>query len=434
MKNGFWHEPDGDGAAPPLHLSGRQALGVALGFLLAYYLLGLAGLALQSAQTGVTPLWPAAGAAFALSFWFGTRYALLILPAMLALALSVGLPWSVALIAALGSVLEVAVPVLLLRRLGLDPALSNVRDTLLFVLAAAVLGPLFSATLGTYAMWQLAGAEIRLANVWLLWWLGNSLGMLVVGGLGLVLPFWRRDLQRPAAVAELGLGLVLVGLVVTASGLDADQVQSALLMYLLVPAFLCLALRQGQLGVLGAGLVAMATLLAVSGRMSEVVRDQADLGLLFLDIMLLWLTVFTGMAVSAAFHERAARERLSWLAGHDPLTRLSNRHAFLGRLARAVASAHRHGFEHALIYLDLDNFKTVNDTEGHAAGDRLLAELGAVLLGEVRGRDTVARLGGDEFAVLLEHCPRARSWRTALPRQPGVCRYASACHRPVPPR
>ena len=91
-------------------------------------------------------------------------------------------------------------------------------------------------------------------------------------------------------------------------------------------------------------------------------------------------------------------------AAHDALTGLINRREFEGRLERAVASAKRYGLQHALCYFDLDQFKLVNDTAGHAAGDALLKHVRGLLSGKFRERDTLARLGGDEFALLLENC------------------------------
>jgi diguanylate cyclase (GGDEF)-like protein/PAS domain S-box-containing protein len=99
---------------------------------------------------------------------------------------------------------------------------------------------------------------------------------------------------------------------------------------------------------------------------------------------------------------KQVEERLSYAANHDPLTRLPNRTLFLERLTRAVARAHRNHSLVALLFIDLDKFKQVNDTLGHLAGDMLLQQVSERLTGAVRQGDTVARLGGDEFTVILE--------------------------------
>ena len=100
---------------------------------------------------------------------------------------------------------------------------------------------------------------------------------------------------------------------------------------------------------------------------------------------------------------RDAQEQIQYLAFHDALTGLCNRAEFERRLVNAIKSA-RADNQHAMFYLDLDQFKIVNDTCGHVAGDELLKQIALLLKGPVRGRDTLARLGGDEFGVLLEHC------------------------------
>jgi len=100
---------------------------------------------------------------------------------------------------------------------------------------------------------------------------------------------------------------------------------------------------------------------------------------------------------------RAQREQLSWSASHDALTQLVNRHEFDRRLGQACASRRR-GEMNCLLVLDLDGFKQVNDSEGHAAGDAMLKDVAELLTQTVRDSDTVARLGGDEFAVLLHGC------------------------------
>ncbi len=102
---------------------------------------------------------------------------------------------------------------------------------------------------------------------------------------------------------------------------------------------------------------------------------------------------------------RRAESAIQHLAFHDVLTGLVNRSEFERRLNRALVTAKRDNIRHALLFLDLDQFKVVNDTCGHAAGDELLKQVAIILHEQVRGRDTLARLGGDEFAVLLENCP-----------------------------
>ncbi|MBS1213408.1 MAG: hypothetical protein H6R26_2025, partial [Proteobacteria bacterium] len=95
---------------------------------------------------------------------------------------------------------------------------------------------------------------------------------------------------------------------------------------------------------------------------------------------------------------------ISYQATHDPLTGLLNRAVFEKRLLASIESSRQKRAEHVLCYVDLDQFKQLNDACGHAAGDQLLRQVGGALARCARSRDTLARMGGDEFAVLLEHC------------------------------
>jgi len=96
------------------------------------------------------------------------------------------------------------------------------------------------------------------------------------------------------------------------------------------------------------------------------------------------------------------QENLRHMAHHDPLTGLPNRAMFEDRLDQALLRAERQGQGFALLYMDLDGFKPINDQGGHAAGDAMLQHVAARLLDSVRKSDTVARIGGDEFAILLD--------------------------------
>ena len=100
--------------------------------------------------------------------------------------------------------------------------------------------------------------------------------------------------------------------------------------------------------------------------------------------------------------DKRAQEQIDRLAFQDDLTGLPNRRLLMDRLQRALVVSARHGQTGALLFIDLDNFKDLNDTRGHDGGDLLLQQVAHRLVGSVRGRDTVARLGGDEFVVVLE--------------------------------
>ncbi len=112
-------------------------------------------------------------------------------------------------------------------------------------------------------------------------------------------------------------------------------------------------------------------------------------------------------------HEYEMAEKLTYQASHDALTGLINRHEFERRAERLLTTIKTDRDDHALCFMDLDQFKVVNDTCGHAAGDEMLRQLGQVLQDAVRHRDTLARIGGDEFGVLMEHCSLDHAHRVA---------------------
>ena len=111
---------------------------------------------------------------------------------------------------------------------------------------------------------------------------------------------------------------------------------------------------------------------------------------------------------------KQADELLSFQASHDNLTGLVNRLELERRVERLLTTIRQDKTEHALCFMDLDQFKVVNDTCGHTAGDEMLRQLGVVLQNAVRHRDTLARLGGDEFAVLMEHCSLDHAHKVAI--------------------
>ncbi|MDO8925730.1 MAG: EAL domain-containing protein [Sideroxyarcus sp.] len=122
---------------------------------------------------------------------------------------------------------------------------------------------------------------------------------------------------------------------------------------------------------------------------------------------------------------KESQRKVEFLATHDELTGLPNRALFLDRLRQAIAHSERSENTFAVLFIDLDNFKVINDSMGHAAGDDLLKEISSRLRDCVRGGDTVARFGGDEFALLIEEATVAEAEMTAH-------RIADAMLRPHP--
>ena len=122
--------------------------------------------------------------------------------------------------------------------------------------------------------------------------------------------------------------------------------------------------------------------------------------------------------------QRRHSREISYHASHDALTELVNRREFERRVARTLETLQSQDDQHALCFLDLDQFKAINDGSGHIAGDAALREIAGILRRHTRARDTVARLGGDEFGLLMEHCSIEQAQRVT-----GVLQRALAEHQ-----
>ena len=130
--------------------------------------------------------------------------------------------------------------------------------------------------------------------------------------------------------------------------------------------------------------------------------------------------------LSDVSERRRFEERLAFMADHDPLTGLANRRRFAAELGRHLDVCGRYGATGALLMVDLDHFKAVNDSAGHSAGDRVLTEVAEALLARLRSSDVVGRLGGDEFAILLPRADAASAYAVA---QDLVDRVRAVGHR-----
>jgi len=227
-------------------------------------------------------------------------------------------------------------------------------------------------------------------------------------GRGTTLP---RRTVRAGLLSAVGLGLVSSLLFVWISGPSNLRYATRVgLKGLVVGTAFLLAARlvlRSRPGVLGARLVTAGfctygvlqvyyALHAVSGLLwGERLPFTAYLG--FLDLTAQWMAAL-GIVVGLLEDEREVTRRLAY---HDALTGLPNRQLFQDRLQLALAQAARYKQHLAVVFLDLDRFKVINDSLGHSAGDQLLRRVGARVHGLVREGDTVARVGGDEFMLIV---------------------------------
>ena len=318
---------------------------------------------------------------------------------------------------------------LLLHGLKMDPRLSRLRDVVLFVAVAVLLGPLVMAALQVLNL-EAAGLlpSARGVSQTLQLWAGSATGVgLLAPSLLLLLsrwpglwstlqgraepvrwpqsvesrPGWLRGLEAGGAVALTALAVWVGYGEPRGASLDYSYVLFVPLLYVAVvysfaqTAFSVLVLNVG------------AALLA-----GEQVDQNSGLTLQF---GLLTVTV-SGLLLGGVLRDRQQLTgRLRYLALHDPLTGLGNRRLFAERIGAALSEAPApEGL--AVLLLDFDNFKAINDSLGHDAGDQVLVDVGERLRTAVRPDDTVARLGGDEFAVLLPRLADARQATEAAER------------------
>ncbi len=371
---------------------------------LAYLATGWLGLQTPYAGTHITLIWlPTGIAVAALLMWGRSIWPGIYLGAFL-VNLSIGSPWPLALGIAVGNTLGPLLTVQWLNRVAFRPGFTRQKDVGLFILAAG-LGMAISATLGITNL-HLAGLMSPgvCLSAWLSWWMGDTVGVLLIAPLLLTLN--KKNIEqlsqnRVALLLWLAVACPVMWLVFIQD--FGPMVRSLPLAFLTFPLFVWAALRFGITGaaIAGLGFSVVAALGTTLGHGTFFLPNTHA------SLFLLWCymasTVATGLLITAMQAERKGAEEVAMnLAFYDTLTQLPNRRLLMDRLARALASSAGSGNRGALLLIDLDNFKTINDTLGHDKGDLLLQQVGQRLVDCVREGDTVARLGGDEFIVILE--------------------------------
>ncbi|MEO7481930.1 MAG: EAL domain-containing protein [Sulfuriferula sp.] len=384
-----------------------------LGLAAAYILVARFGFWMATyMHPGVSAIWPASGLALAGLILFGRRlWPGILLGAFIANWLD--LDWRIALIIAAGSTLEALLAVWLLNRFDrFQSSLEHVHDVIKLALFAAPIACLVGATVGvaTLAMYG-SLPEDRLMQAGWSWWLGDIIGFLLFAPPMMVgWHAWRSGKRSVLALefwVVLALMLILTSLPIV--GLDILPGLNGghyLLFVFVIWSALRLGLTATTLVTLCAAALTMAPAMMSNGALVDYIAYPLFMNL---QIMLIMMAL-SGLLVAAAIAERKLTEwRLDQLARFDPLTGLANRAAFQEYLDRVTAHAQRHGGNVALLYLDLDHFKNINDTLGHQAGDDLLRIVAARIKAGVRNEDYVARLGGDEFTVLVVGNQAARA-------------------------
>jgi diguanylate cyclase (GGDEF)-like protein len=383
----------------------------------ACFVAGKLGLDLAVQYTSATPVWPPAGIALA-SFllWGPGVWPALFLGAFLVNVTTAGSTAACLAIAAghtLGSALAAR---LAARYAGGVHAFDRVPDVFRFAALAAA-GAAVSATVGALAL-RFDGLvnSASLAVAWLTWWLGDAVGGLLVAP---PLLLWARGAREGWTRARAAEGLALVLVVVTASlvvfgGFFPARTQDYPLEFVCLLPLVWAAVRFEPRG--AAAAILLCSALAVSGTVrgyGPFARGSATESLLLLQAFLA-LAALTTLALAAAVSERRRYEQqLLYLVEHDPLTGVLSRKRFESELRHELAMSLRYGTRGAVLFVDLDEFKQVNDQLGHRAGDQLLVKLARLLKGRLRDSDLLARLGGDEFAVLLPNADGSQAQAVA---------------------
>jgi diguanylate cyclase (GGDEF)-like protein len=397
----------------------RFAYPVQIGLLAGlYFVLAEVGLSAGSLTGNVTPVWPPTGLALAALVLFGRRlWPGVALGALLVNGLS-DVPLVVAGCMAVGNTLEALIGATLLRLIpGFHPSLGRVADVVSVAVLAAGLSTAIGASVGVVSL-ALGGviAPGAFWATWRVWWVGDALGALVVAPVILTWarpgPFGVTGRARIGALVGV-VGLTCVTLVAFSSAVDRP--------YLAFPGLIGAALLLRQPGATAATLVVSGVAVALTvEQIGPFVTASTIDSLWTLDIFLA-VAALTTMLLAAVVSERdraglEARilaQQLRHLADTDPLTGLRNRRSFDSELERQVAQVARYGPGGALLVLDLDHLKQVNDTQGHRAGDEIITSVTDVLRRRLRDTDIISRLGGDEFGVILPRATQAEAGQVA---------------------
>ena len=385
-----------------------------------YSLTGIVGLSLAIPPGYATAVWPPSGIALAALLMWGPRVwpglwvgsflvnvAVALTTANVDMNLtSLGIAASIAV----GSTLQTLVAAYALQRwVGVAALFESGSATLAFTGITAA-GCLIAASWGAGTL-LIAGVvdSSNFLDSWQTWWLGDLIGMLVFAPVFLT---WRQSLQvgrRPWRVAEMFLSFALLAITVTivfAAPMPA-QGPARPLAFLPLPILVWIACRFRPSAVaLAVCLVSMIAIAATANGAGPFGGVRTNESLLLLQVFI-GLTAVTALMLTATMtgQRQSAREyqnlsaEMEQLALSDELTGLRNRRGFLVLADQALRMARRTQAKCALVFIDLDGLKQVNDSRGHAAGDAMISSAAGVLNHVFRESDIVGRVGGDEFAV-----------------------------------
>jgi diguanylate cyclase (GGDEF)-like protein len=387
------------------------------GLALVYYLAAKLGLRFAFINSSVTTIWPPAGIALAAFVLFGYR----VWPAILGAAFlanytttgstlpSIGI--------AVGNTVEGLLAAFLVNRFARGGRVfDRVRDILRFTLLAALISTTVSASIGVLSLMLGGLASWQDApRIWLTWWLGDAVGDIVIAPALIIWigvkpgPSWTRQ----QAIEAITLLLVTIGVTYAAfGGLFPDKHYP--LTVAIWPVMIWVAFRFGPREaatlMLVVSAIAIARTLAHRGPFAAFSDNEA------LVLLQVWtgITAVTSLVLAAVVAaQRDIQGTWRELAVTDPLTGLANHRQMIQALEAEIRRSRRTAQPLAVVLLDLDGLKQINDRHGHLAGSLAIRRVAEALLGSCRATDTAARFGGDEFALVLPETGEAAAWHVA---------------------
>jgi diguanylate cyclase (GGDEF)-like protein len=383
-----------------------------------YFVAGKLGLKLASVHASASAVWPCTGIALAALLIFGYR----VWPAVLAGAFLVNLTTAGSVATsigiAVGNTLEPVVGCYLVSRFaGGRRAFERAQDIFKFAFLAGMVSTAISATVGVttlalegFAKWAMYGP------IWCTWWLGDAVGAILVTPF--LLLWWENPRLNWNRKQIVELSFLLLGLFVTGWIVFGGRFDSGLknypLEYLCIPFLIWVAFRFGRRNAATAicALAAVATWGTLHG-FGPFSRGSQNTSLLLLQSFMGIMAITTLTLAAEITQHKRAEEYVRQLAVTDPLTGVANYRRLLDALDSEIKRYGRTGRPFAVLVLDLDGLKKLNDTYGHLVGSEALCRLANILRIHSREIDTAGRYGGDEFVLVLPETEFAAARRVA---------------------
>ena len=377
-----------------------------LGLTVIYFVAGKLALQLAFLNASATAVWPCTGIALAALLIYGYRiWPAIFVGAFLVNLTTAGTALTSAEIAS-GNTLEALAGCYLVTRFaGGTRAFQRSQNIFTFVLLAGMVGSAIGASVGCATL--IAGGLAKSSDffpIWLTWWLGDGVGAVIVTPFILLWiedPTFNWSRRQMIELASLFLGLLMTAWFVFGNGFHFI-VKNYPFEYLCFPFLIWAAFRFGRRKAVSAicVLAIVATWGTVHGY-GPFVRSSQNTALLLLQSFMAIVAVTTMVLAAESTEHKRAEEHVRQLADSDPLTGLANYRRLVEALDFEFKRYGRSNASFAIVLLDLDHLKNINDTHGHLVGSRALCRLANIIRLHSREVDVAARYGGDEFVLIL---------------------------------